>query len=70
MHDFNWTDVIRLFRRLRPDNTLIPDPPANEGRDRSVVKPRARAERILREFFGQEAWIGLEESFAAGIEGW
>ncbi|KAL1985643.1 hypothetical protein VTN96DRAFT_7510 [Rasamsonia emersonii] len=69
-HEFNWTDIIQLFRKLRPHNTRIPEPPANEGRDRSVVKPRKRAEQILRSFFGQEAWTGLEESFEAGIEGW
>ncbi|KAL1966625.1 hypothetical protein VTN77DRAFT_4036 [Rasamsonia byssochlamydoides] len=68
-HEFNWTDIIQLFRKLRPNNTRIPDPPANEGRDLSDIRPRKRAEEILRSFFGK-SWTGLEESFAAGIEGW
>jgi hypothetical protein len=68
VHEFNWTDAIALFRRLRPDNKKIPDAPANEWRDESDVKPRHRAAEILRSFWGKE-WTGFEESFAAGIEG-
>ncbi|PYI23170.1 putative aldehyde reductase [Aspergillus violaceofuscus CBS 115571] len=66
--EFNWTDVVSILRRLRPDNALIPDPPANEGRDASEILPSRRAEDLLREFYGQPGWISLEETIAAGIE--
>ncbi|RAH50395.1 aldehyde reductase II [Aspergillus brunneoviolaceus CBS 621.78] len=66
--EFNWTDVVSILRRLRPDNALIPDPPANEGRDASEILPTRRAEDLLREFYGQPGWMSLEETIAAGIE--
>ncbi|OJK04307.1 hypothetical protein ASPACDRAFT_37865 [Aspergillus aculeatus ATCC 16872] len=66
--EFNWTDVVGILRRLRPNNALIPDPPANEVRDASEILPSRRAEELLREFYGQPGWISLEETIAAGIE--
>jgi hypothetical protein len=65
----NWTDVIGILRKLRPDNKLIPDPPKDEGRDLTEVIPSRRAEELLRSFFGKEGWTSLEDSIAAGIEG-
>ncbi|KAK2732346.1 hypothetical protein FQN55_004250 [Onygenales sp. PD_40] len=64
----NWTDLIAILRKLRPENKNIPDPPVDEGRDYSEIKPLKRAEGLLCEFFGVEGWIGYEESLAAGIE--
>lgn len=66
---FNWTDIINILKKLRPNNHLIPEPPANEGRDLSDIVLSRRAEDLLREFFGQPGWIGLERSIAEGIEG-
>lgn len=63
---FNFTDVIGIFRKLRPDRKL-PDPPANEGRDLSDIKPSKRAEDLIKEFFGRPGWVSLEESLAEGI---
>ncbi|QKX61985.1 uncharacterized protein TRUGW13939_09141 [Talaromyces rugulosus] len=68
VHEFNWTDVITLLRALRPDNKLIPDPPTNERRDRSLVKSKVRAEQILH-FFSGRAWTGFNASVEAGIAG-
>ncbi|KAJ5519845.1 aldehyde reductase [Penicillium fimorum] len=66
---FNWTDIINILKKLRPNNKLIPEPPANEGRDLSDIVLSRRAEELLREFFGQPGWIDLERSIAEGIEG-
>ncbi|KAJ5817358.1 NAD-dependent epimerase/dehydratase [Penicillium robsamsonii] len=65
----NLTDMITVIRKLRPDNTLIPDTPVDEGRDLSEVIPATEAEKILREFCGCEGWTSLEDSIAQGIEG-
>ncbi|KAL3470491.1 NAD(P)-binding protein [Aspergillus californicus] len=66
---FNWTDIISIMRKLRPDNRVIPNPPENEGRDQNVIVCASRAEGLLREFFDQPGWITLEQSIADGIEG-
>jgi hypothetical protein len=66
----NLTEIIGLVRKLRPDNTLIPDPPVNEGKDLSEIVPAKEAEKLLRDFFGQEGWKSVEESISEGIEGW
>lgn len=65
---FNWTDVIGVLRELRPENKMIPDAPKDEGRDLSDVWGASRrAEGLVKEFFGTEGWIGLEESLGNGI---
>lgn len=63
----NWTDIIGILRKLRPQKHL-PDPPENEGRDLSDIRPSKRAEQLLHEFFGQPGWTSLEESLAIGIK--
>lgn len=64
----NLTDIISVVRKLQPNNTLIPEPPADDGRDLSEVIPAKEAETILREFCGREGWTSLEESIAQGLE--
>ena len=66
---FNWTDIVKILRKLRPNNKVIPDPPPNEGRDLTEVVLSRRAEQLLCDFFGRSSWVGLEESIADGIEG-
>ncbi|KIH93809.1 cinnamoyl-CoA reductase [Sporothrix brasiliensis 5110] len=66
-YEFNWTDVIRILRTLRPNKTFQ-DPPKNEGRDYTVVTGRERAESLLKSFFGQDGWVDLETGLAEGIE--
>ncbi|KAJ9232871.1 hypothetical protein C8Q69DRAFT_489074 [Paecilomyces variotii] len=63
----NWTDVIGILRKLRPQRKL-PDPPENEGRDLSDIRPSKRAEQLIRDFFGRPGWTSLEDSLAAGIK--
>ncbi|KAL6833435.1 hypothetical protein J3E69DRAFT_376543 [Trichoderma sp. SZMC 28015] len=65
--EYNWTDVLTILRKLRPDQEF-PDDPENEGRDYTEVVPIARAQRLLQDFFGQTGWTSLEDSLAAGIE--
>ncbi len=65
---FNWTDVIAIFKKLRPENTKIPQAPENEGRDLSNVwKPSKRAEELIRSFFGVKGWVPLEVALEEGI---
>lgn len=42
-----WADVVDTFRELSPENKQIPDAP-QQARDRTEVKPRTRAEELLR----------------------
>lgn len=65
--EYNWTDVLTILRKLRPDQEF-PDDPEKEGRDYTEVVPIARAQRLLQDFFGQADWTSLEDSLAAGIE--
>jgi hypothetical protein len=60
--------MISVVRKFRPESTLIPDPPVDEGRDLSVVIPAKEAERLLKEFCGREGWTSLEDSIAQGLE--
>ncbi|KGO75977.1 NAD-dependent epimerase/dehydratase [Penicillium italicum] len=64
----NLTDMISVIRKLQPNNTLIPEPPVEDGRDLSEVIPAKEAERLLREFCGREGWTSLEDSIAQGLE--
>ncbi|KAH8693804.1 hypothetical protein BGW36DRAFT_383771 [Talaromyces proteolyticus] len=66
---FNWNDIVRILKELRPDNRSIPDPPGNEGRDLSEIVLAPKAEKMIQTFFGRRGWVGLKESLAAGIEG-
>ena len=65
---FNWTDIINILKKFRPENKKIPMAPEGEGRDLSDVhKASKRAEQLIRSFFGVKGWISLEDSLAAGI---
>ncbi|KAL4996704.1 hypothetical protein BDV10DRAFT_186942 [Aspergillus recurvatus] len=66
---FNWTDIITILHKLRPENKLLPPCPKNEGRDLSELIDAPEAEAMIKEFFGRKGWVGLEESLAAGLEG-
>jgi hypothetical protein len=64
---YNWTDVVSVLRKLRPGITKIPNPPADEKRDLTDVRPRKRAEELLKSFFGRPGWTSLEESIATAM---
>ncbi len=65
----NWSDIISVLHKLRPDNKLIPAPPENEGRDLTEVPPSKRAEQLLIKYFDRSGWTSLEESIETGLEG-
>ncbi|KAJ5879023.1 hypothetical protein N7455_002488 [Penicillium solitum] len=65
----NWTDVIKILRKLRMDNLLIPPEPENEARDLSDAVPSRRAKQLLKSYFNRSGWVSLEESIAEGISG-
>ncbi|KAJ6084841.1 hypothetical protein N7499_004470 [Penicillium canescens] len=64
----NLTEMIAIVRKLRPDNTQIPDPPA-DGHDLTNVIPARKAEKLLQDFYGQPSWTNVEDSIAAGLNG-
>lgn len=59
---FNWTEIISILHKLRPDNNRLPTPPENEGRNLSVIKPAKRAEDLLKSWFDRPGWVSLEET--------
>jgi hypothetical protein len=65
---FNWSDIIALLQKLRPENSKLPTPPEKEGRDLSDVGvPRARAKELLQSFFGVEGFKSIEQSIKEGL---
>lgn len=66
VQEFNWTDVFAILRKLRPELQL-PKLPENEARDYTEVLPKDKAEKLLRDFFGQPGWTSLEDSLKAGL---
>lgn len=64
---FNWNDALAAMRKARPDGK-IPEDRKDNSRDLSKVLPKARAEEILKKNFGQDKFIGLEESIKANIQ--
>ncbi|KAJ5781276.1 hypothetical protein N7457_006436 [Penicillium paradoxum] len=64
----NLTEMIGVLRKLRPDNTLIPDPPVDEGHDLSEIIPAKEAENLLREFCGRKGWTSMQDSIAQALE--
>lgn len=63
---YNWTEVIGILQKLRP-NKQLPEPPENEGRDITDIRPAKKAEAWLKEYFGRPGWISLEDALADGI---
>lgn len=66
---YTWTDILAIIRKIRPEGCdQLVSPPENEGRDISRIIPRERAEGLLQKSFGK-GWTKLEDSIAAGFEG-
>ncbi|KAK6832041.1 hypothetical protein P875_00108749 [Aspergillus parasiticus SU-1] len=64
----NWFDAVWILRQLRPKNTLIPDVPGEDIRDRTDVLPRRRSEELLRTFYGLPGCTSIRDSLEKGIE--
>lgn len=65
-----WTNTVKMLRELRPENTLIPNAPEHEIRDRTNVIPRARARDLLEAFYGQSDFTSVKDSLEKCIEGY
>ncbi|KAF2500119.1 NAD dependent epimerase/dehydratase [Lophium mytilinum] len=63
--DFTWDDILAIFRELDPKKTFL----KNFGleRDKVDIRPRGRAEEVLKECFGA-GFTGLKESITANVE--
>ncbi|KAJ5766059.1 uncharacterized protein N7511_003675 [Penicillium nucicola] len=65
----NLNEMVNIVKKLRPDNTQIPDPPT-DGHDLTNVIPARKAEKLLQDFYGQPGWTTVETSIAVGLEGY
>ncbi|RDL33753.1 NAD(P)-binding Rossmann-fold containing protein [Venustampulla echinocandica] len=63
---FNCNDILRIFRKLRPDHKFIDDYQDDSVRDRSTVS-NERAVKLLK-YMGKDGWTSLEESIKVTIE--
>lgn len=63
-----WADVLKILRRVQPNNSRIPSPPLQEEPTLGEIIPAARAEQLLREHFGQKGWTPMNVSLENGIE--
>jgi hypothetical protein len=64
---YNWNSVLAAMRKARPDSK-VPEDLEDNSKDLSKVLPKARAEEILKKNFGQDKFIGLDESIRANIQ--
>ncbi|CAG8890481.1 unnamed protein product [Penicillium egyptiacum] len=64
---FIWGDVVEILKKIQPNNARIPAAPVREEPTLGDVVPAARAEKLLRETFGQSRWTPLEVSLEGGI---
>ena len=55
------------MRKARPDKK-VPEDLKDNSKDLSKVLPRARAEEILKKNFGQDHFIGFEQSIKENIQ--
>ena len=63
---FNWNDILRILRKLRPGHDFGEDM-ENNVTDESIVAQHGRADEILKKNFGGNGFVGLEESVMANI---
>ncbi|KAJ5952970.1 uncharacterized protein N7479_011383 [Penicillium vulpinum] len=62
-----WKNVIEILKRIQPNNGRLPVAPVQEEPTLGEVVPAARAEKLLRDNFGQSGWTPLEVSLEGGI---
>ncbi|EHL02984.1 putative Aldehyde reductase 2 [Glarea lozoyensis 74030] len=64
---WNWNDILRIMRKLRPNEKIIDDYADDNARDLSTVD-NARGNEILKGF-GKSGFTSLEESVKGNIDG-
>ncbi|CAN9185995.1 unnamed protein product [Alternaria alternata] len=62
---FTFNKILSVLRKLYPTRSFIDD--FSEGEDLTTIKPRARAQSMLREL-GQAEWTSLERSVEKNLE--
>ena len=67
---FNWSDIIKAVKQVRPNAATIATPPKNEPRDLSEV-PTEQGAKLLKAWYGQEmGYKPLIETVAENLEGY
>ncbi|GFF53451.1 aldehyde reductase 2 [Aspergillus udagawae] len=61
-------NIIQILRACQPSHPLIPDPPAEEGRDLAKILPRERTLELLRKWYGQQHWTPIAASIERALE--
>ncbi|PQE31223.1 aldehyde reductase ii protein [Rutstroemia sp. NJR-2017a WRK4] len=64
---FTANDLLRAFRKIRPDANIMDDFHDDNVKDLSKVA-NERAEELLRSDFGRSGWTSLEESLKMNVE--
>jgi hypothetical protein len=66
---FNWTDVIKAIKKVRPEATTVATPPQDEPRDLSKV-PNEQGAKLLKMWYGQETgYKPLVQTVEESLEG-
>lgn len=66
---FNWTDVIKAIKEVRPEATTVATPPQDEPRDLSKV-PNEQGAKLLKEWYDQETgYKSLVQTVKENLEG-
>lgn len=64
-----WTVVVSSLRKMRPQNKNIPDSLPTDLGDPTIFARKDKVEELLKSFWGLKGWTALEDSLAAGIDG-
>lgn len=63
---FSWNQVLAILRKLYPSKEIADD---IEGSKLSImVYPSQRGEQLLRDIFGLEGWVSLEQTVAENVK--
>lgn len=62
---WNWNDILALFRKWFPSKTFPED--MELGRDISSVKDE-RSRKLLKDVYGQDNWVPLEQSIRSLVD--
>jgi len=63
--DFTWDDILAIFRELEPEKTFLKA--FGMERDRVDLRPRGRADEVLKECFGQ-GFKSLKDTVTENVE--
>ncbi|PWY89620.1 aldehyde reductase II [Aspergillus sclerotioniger CBS 115572] len=64
---FKWDDVVQILRNLQPQSSAIVNASKDTVKEKFDIVPSARAEQLLRDFYGRSGWTSLEDSVKRGL---